>query len=66
MPPPLNLSIDDSPPESLVVLFRIVSRESWDKLRSWHAALPGSRVEHVLFGIYVLIIEPGGARRIAR
>jgi hypothetical protein len=66
MPAPLNPSIDDRPPETLVVLFRIISRESWDKLRGWHAALPGSRIEHVLFGIYALIIPPGGAGRLTK
>ena len=51
--------------ESLVILFRIISRESWEELRSWHEAFPGSRLEHVLHGIYVLVVEPGGARRVA-
>jgi hypothetical protein len=47
-------SIQDNPPESLFVLFKIISRRSWDELHRWHEALPGSRVEHVLYGIYVL------------
>jgi hypothetical protein len=50
--------------ESLMILFRIISRRSWDELQSLHEAFPGSRVEHVLHGIYVLVIEPGGARRL--
>lgn len=51
--------------ETLMVLFRIISRRSWDELQSWHEAFPGSRIEHVLYGIYVLVIEPGDARRLA-
>jgi hypothetical protein len=51
--------------ESLLILFRIISRKSWNELQSWHDAFPGSRVEHILYGVYVLIIEPGGARRLA-
>jgi hypothetical protein len=49
--------------ETLLILFRIVSHKSWDELQSWHEAFPGSCVKRVLHGIYVLIIEPGGARR---
>lgn len=51
--------------KGLMVLFRIISRHSWDELQSWHRALPGSRVEHLMFGLYVLHVEPGGARRLA-
>jgi hypothetical protein len=51
--------------EALMVLFRIVSRVSWDELQSLHKAFSGSRVEHVLYGIYVLIILPGSARELA-
>jgi len=58
-------SIQDSPPETLVVLFRIISRRSWDELHRWHYALPGSRVEHILYGEYALIIPQGGARELA-
>ena len=47
-------SLHHSPPETLVVLFKIISRRSWDELHRWHEALLGSRVEHVLYGIYVL------------
>ena len=49
-----------------MVSFKIINRHSWDNLQSWKAALPGSQIEHVLHGIYVLIIETGGARRLAR
>ena len=48
--------------ETLVVLFRIISRKSWAELQGWHEAFAGSRVEHVLHGIYALIIPSGGAR----
>jgi len=60
-----QVSIKDSPPESLVVLFRIIGRRSWDELQGWHRALPGSRVEHVKYGIYALIIDAGGTRELA-
>ncbi len=63
---PLRNSIQDSPSETLVILFRIISRKSWDELQSWREAIPGSRVEHILYGIYTLTIPPGGARRLAR
>jgi len=42
-------------------MFRIISRRSWDELQSWHKTLPGSRVEHLMHGLYVLHVEPGGA-----
>ena len=59
-------SIQGSPPETLIVLFKIISRRSWDELHHWHEeALPGSRVEHVLYGIYALIIPQGGTRELA-
>lgn len=63
MDAPTNLSIGDSPPETLVILFRIISRESWDELQNWHKALPQSRIEHLMFGLYVLVIPADGARR---
>jgi len=66
MPPPLKPSINDSSPEALMICFKIISHDSRDRLRGWHAALPGSRIEHILFGVYALIIPPGGARRLAR
>lgn len=56
-PPPVY----KKPPEDISVLFRIISRRSWDQLQSYHAALPGSRIEHLMFGIYVLHILPGGS-----
>lgn len=63
MTAPLNRSITDSPPETLMISFRIISRGSWDRLQGWHEALPGSRIEHVLYGIYVLIVPSGGVKR---
>lgn len=51
--------------EALMVLFKIISRHSWDNLQSWHKVFPGSRIEHVLYGIYALIIPPGGAGKLA-
>lgn len=51
--------------ESISVLFRIISRRSWDELHSWHKAFPGSRIEHLMHGLYVLHVEPGGARELA-
>lgn len=54
--------------ETLMVLFKIIGRRSWDNLQSWHEALPGSQIEHVMegTGIFVLTVPPGGARRLAR
>ncbi len=48
--------------EPLMILFRILSRRSWDNLQSWHRAFPGSRIEHLMegTGFFVLIIEPLG------
>jgi len=57
-------SLHHSPPETLVVLFKIISRRSWDELHRWHEALPGSRIEHVLYGMYVLIVPQGGTREV--
>ena len=47
-------------------MFKIISRRSWDELHRWHEALPESRIEHVLYGIYVLTIPQGGARELAQ
>lgn len=49
--------------EPLMILFRILSRRSWDNLQSWHRAFPGSRIEHLMegTGFFVLIIEPLGS-----
>ncbi len=45
----------------LSVLFKIISRHSWDELQAWHHACPGSRIEHLMHGLYVLTIPTGGA-----
>ncbi len=45
----------------VMVMFRIISRRSWDELQGWHKSCPGSAVEHVAHGIYVLHVPPGGA-----
>ncbi len=37
-----------------MIAFRIIGRRSWDEIQAWHEACPGSRVEHVQHGIYVL------------
>jgi hypothetical protein len=52
-------------PEALAILFRIVSRDSWGMLQAWHESIPGSRIEHLMFGCYVLHVPPGGAGRMA-
>ncbi len=49
--------------KELLVLFRIISRRSWDELQNWQKALPGSRVEHLMYGLYALKVVPGGAQR---
>ena len=48
------------------MLFKIISRRSWDELHRWREALPGSRIEHVLYGMYVLIIPQGGTRELVQ
>ena len=57
--------LQHSQPETLIVLFKIISRRSWDELHRWHEALPGSRIEHILYGIYALIIPQGGTGELA-
>ena len=52
--PPVKIIQDRLPAEPLVVLFRIISRKSWEQLQALHEAFPGSSIEHVLYGIYVL------------
>jgi hypothetical protein len=48
--------------EPLMVLFRIISRRSWDDFQNWKRAFPGSHIEHLRrgTGFYVLIIPAGG------
>ena len=50
--------------KELLILFRIISRHSWDELQSWQRALPGSRVEHLMYELYVLTVVAGGAQRV--
>ncbi len=52
---------NESRGETLVVLFKVISRRSWDVLQGWHKACPGSTVEHLMYGLYVLILPAGGA-----
>jgi hypothetical protein len=61
MDTPQESFYNEPPDETLAVLFRIISRHSWDELQSWQKALPGSRVEHLMHGLYVLTVEPGGS-----
>lgn len=49
----------------LSVLFRIISRRSWDELQGWHRTCPGSTIEHLHAGLYVLTIPAGGAGLVA-
>ena len=41
------------------VLFRIVTRRDWDRLDGWCTACPGSRIEHLMHGLYVLHVPDG-------
>lgn len=54
--------------EALMVLFKTISRHSWDNLQGWREAFPGSQIEHLQkgTGLYILTIPPGGARKLAR
>jgi len=47
-----------SSPE-MSVLFRIISRRDWDRLLGWRAACPGSRIEHLMHGLYALHVTAG-------
>jgi len=51
--------------EAMMVCARIISRKSWDDLQAMHLACPGSSIEHVAHGIYVLHIPAGGAMKVA-
>ncbi|HVF02996.1 MAG TPA: hypothetical protein VNA27_16860 [Rubrobacteraceae bacterium] len=64
MTAPLNPSILDSLPETLMILFRIIPRQSWGELQELHEAFPGSCVEHILHGVYVLVVLLGGAKEL--
>ncbi len=45
----------------VMVLGRIITRRDWDRLQGWHRSCPGSTVEHLMFGLYVLTIPAGCA-----
>ncbi len=55
--------IPDKPPEcaEVMVLFRIITRREWEELQGWHRSCPGSTVEHLYAGLYLLTIPAGGA-----
>jgi hypothetical protein len=55
---------DTRPTKPLLLLFRILTRLEWNRLQEMHRSFPGSAVEHVAAGIFVLHIKPGGARRL--
>jgi hypothetical protein len=48
-----------------LVLFRAISRRDWDSLQGWHKSCPGSTVEHLEHGLYVLTVPTGGAEEAA-
>lgn len=58
---PLMIPANRQECTELSVLFRILTRRSWDELQAWHRACRGSRVEHLMYGLYVLTIPAGGA-----
>ncbi len=45
----------------LMVMFRIISQQNWDALEAMRRACPGSTVEHLAYGLFVLTIPAGGA-----
>ncbi len=45
----------------IMVMFRIISRRDWDRLQGWRQSCPGSTVEHLMHGLYVLTLPTGGA-----
>ncbi len=59
--------ITDNPTEhtGVMVMFRILTRRDWDNLQSWHASHPGSSVEHLHCGLFVLTVPAGAAREAA-
>jgi hypothetical protein len=59
--------IPDNRPEraEVMVMFRIISRHSWDVLQSFHRACPGSTVEHLQHGLYVLTVPAGGMSEVS-
>ncbi len=43
-----------------MVMFRIISRHDWDELQRRHKACPGSTVEHLYRGLYILTMPAEG------
>lgn len=62
-----HIDQDEQERTEVMVLFKIISRHSWDRLQEWHRSCPGSTIEHVMAGtgIYVLHIPAGGAVEVA-
>jgi len=48
-----------------MTLVRVLTRRDWDNLQSWHKSLPGSSIEHLSYGLFVLTIPAGAARAAA-
>jgi hypothetical protein len=59
--------IPESCPErtGVMVMFRIIGRRDWEARQSWHRSCPGSTVEHLYRGLYVLTVPADGAREAA-
>ncbi len=53
---------DQERTSGFMVLYRIISRHSRDELQAMHKSCPGTSVEHLMHGLYVLHIPPGGAK----
>ncbi len=49
----------------VMILVRIITRRDWDRLQGWHKSCPGSTIEHLMHGLFVLTIPTGGAGRVA-
>ena len=44
-----------------MIMFRIITRRDWDRLHARREACPGSHLEHLMYGLYVLHLEEGEA-----
>jgi hypothetical protein len=56
-----SIADDSSARTELTIMFRIISCHSWDVLQGWHRSCPGSTVEHLAHGLYVLTVPAGGS-----
>jgi hypothetical protein len=56
-----SIADDSAARTEVMVMFRIISRHDWDQLQGWHKSCPGSTVEHLAHGLYVLAVPAGGA-----